>query len=88
MASMFITIFQHLKVCLPIASTYLSPSEEGDSYELRMTLQRNFSLVVQWLRLCTASARGLGSIPDQRTRFCTAQLKKDYITGRSFQMSK
>ena len=33
------------------------------------------SLVVQWLRLCAASAGGLGSIPGQGTRSHVPQLK-------------
>ena len=33
------------------------------------------SLVVQWLRLCTPNAGGLGSIPGQGTRSHMAQLK-------------
>ena len=32
-------------------------------------------LVVQWLRLCTPNAGGLGSIPGQGTRSHMAQLK-------------
>ena len=32
-------------------------------------------LVVQWLRLCTSNARGLGSNPGQGTRFHMLQLK-------------
>ena len=33
------------------------------------------SLVVQWLRLSTPNAGGLGSIPGQETRFHMLQLK-------------
>ena len=33
------------------------------------------SLVVQWLRLLTPSAGGLGAIPGQGTRSCMPQLK-------------
>ena len=37
--------------------------------------QRGTSLVVQWLRLLTPNAGGLGLIPGQETRYCVSQLR-------------
>ena len=39
-----------------------------------MTILGTF-LVVLWLRLCAPNAGGLGSTPDQGTRFCVLQLR-------------
>ena len=40
------------------------------------------SLVVQWLRLSTPNARGLGSIPGQGTRSRVLQLKNPHATAK------
>ena len=40
------------------------------------------SLVVQWLRLSTPNARGLGSIPGQGTRSHVPQLKNPHATAK------
>ena len=60
-----------------------------DSPTFKNTLQRT-SLVDQWLRFCTSSAGGLGSIPGQGTRsympqlrVCTPQQKIPYATTKA-----
>ena len=40
--------------------------------------------MVQWLRLCTSNAGGLGSIPGQRTRSYTPQLKIPHTTTKTW----
>ena len=40
-----------------------------------MLAEGGISLVVQWLRLQTPNAGGLGSIPSQGTRACMLQLR-------------
>ena len=58
------------------------PSRREGEMELRSPVYGIFqkgimgsSLVVQWLRLLTPTARGLGSIPGQGTRSHMLQLK-------------
>ena len=60
-----------------------------DSPTFKNTLHRT-SLVDQWLRFCTSSAGGLGSIPGQETRsympqlrVCTPQQKIPYATTKT-----
>ena len=47
----------------------------SDNYLLKSLVFRGTFLVIQWLRLCTPDARGLGSIPGQGTRSHMPQLK-------------
>ena len=50
--------------------------EESGKPGLKFSIQGT-SLVVQWLRLCTPKAEGLGSIPGQGTRSHIPQLKSE-----------
>ena len=40
-----------------------------------------FSLLVQWLRLCTSNAESIGSIPSWGTKIPQGATKKIYIYG-------
>ena len=57
----------------PIMRTLMTSSKHN--YLLKSPVFRGIFLVVQWLRLCTPNARGLGSIPIQGTRSHLPQLK-------------
>ena len=57
----------------PIMRTLMTSSKHN--YLLKSPVSRGIFLVVQWLRLCTPNARGLGSIPIQGTRSHLPQLK-------------
>ena len=46
------------------------------------------SLVVQWLRLCAASAGGLGSIPGQGTRSHMPQLSATKLKKKKWKKKK
>ena len=54
---------------------YPYPIPSKHKYLLKRSVFRGIFLVVQWLRLCTPNARGLGSIPIQGTRSHLPQLK-------------
>ena len=57
----------------PIMRTLMTSSKHNSL--LKSPVFRGIFLVVQWLRLCTPNARGLGSIPIQGTRSHLPQLK-------------
>ena len=40
--------------------------------------------MVQWLRLCTPNAAGLGSVPGQGTRSCILKLKRPYAAAKTW----
>ena len=48
---------------------------QGNLEEGGETVKGETILVVQWLRLCTPNAGGLGLIPGQRTRSHISQLR-------------
>ena len=56
-------------------------------FQIQISDERNHtygtSLVVQWLRLCTPKARGLGWIPGQGTRFYMPRSRSWRQQGRS-----
>ena len=56
-----------------IMRTLMTSSKHN--YLLKSPVFGGTFLVVQWLRLCTPNARGLGSIPGQGTRSHMPQLK-------------
>ena len=55
--------------------TTLMAVSEGERKSLLMKVKEGTSLVVQWLRLCTPNAGGLGSIPGQGARSHMQQLR-------------
>ena len=63
-------------LCSKGNSQSLSDSmQEGDLGVCFLKIAVGTSLVVQWIRLCTPNAGGLGLIPGQRTRTHMPQLR-------------
>ena len=44
-------------------------------------LSARFSLLIQWLRLCTSNAESIGSIPSWGTKIPQGVIKKMYTYG-------
>ena len=56
---------------------FLKAAQDRDHFLKERKGKVGTSLVVQWLRLCTPTAEGLGSIPGQGTRSHILQLESE-----------